>query len=124
MIDALLNQTAAPALHAQSRFTAARHKVLAGNIVNASTASYRQRDLDEGAFRDSLRRKLSGGEHTSATAETVEPQDTLVFHDGNRRSMEHLMTEQAKNAMKHNLGVELLRKQYALFHMAVRERVA
>ena len=33
------------------------------------------------------------------------------------------MTDQAKNAMMHNLAVELLRKQFQAMEMALKERV-
>jgi len=37
--------------------------------------------------------------------------------------MEQLVSDQAKNAMMHNLVVELLRKQYSALDMALKERV-
>ena len=36
----------------------------------------------------------------------------MLFHDGDNRSMEQLMSDQAKNALMHNLVIELLRKQF------------
>ena len=40
------------------------------------------------------------------------PANGILFHDGNNRSMEQLMSDQAKNALMHNLAIELLRNQY------------
>jgi hypothetical protein len=37
--------------------------------------------------------------------------------------MEQLMADQAKNAMMHNLAVELLRKQFQSLELALKERV-
>jgi flagellar basal body rod protein FlgB len=54
----------------------------------------------------------------------VEKPNHLLFHDGNNRSMEQLMTDQAKNALMHNLAVELLRRQFATLDMALKERPA
>jgi flagellar basal body rod protein FlgB len=51
------------------------------------------------------------------------PQRGILFHDGNNRSMEQLMADQAKNAMMHNLCVELLRKQFQALELALKERV-
>ena len=48
----------------------------------------------------------------------------MLYHDGNNRSTEQLMSDQAKNAMMHNLAIELLRKQYQSLEMALRERVS
>ena len=128
MIDSLLNQTAAPVVARTASFTAARHAVLAENIVNASTPGYIQKDLDVAGFRAALQQRVNhkgkrGIVDADVPFEETEPK-TLMFHDGNNRSMEQLMTEQTKNAMRHNLSVELLRKQYGLLDMAIRERVA
>ena len=51
------------------------------------------------------------------------PNRGILFHDGNNRSMEQLMSDQAKNAMMHNMVVELLRKQFMRMESALRERV-
>jgi flagellar basal body rod protein FlgB len=56
-------------------------------------------------------------------AEIESPRRGILFHDGNNRSMEQLMADQAKNAMMHNLAVELLRKQYSSLEAALRERI-
>ena len=126
MFDRLFNQSAAPVLERSAAFYGARHALLAENIVNLSTPGYRQKDLDEAGFRAELRRRMDRrrADGTGAAFEAVEPEDTLVFHDGNNRNVEQLMSDQAKNALQHNLAVELLRKQYALFDLALRERLA
>ena len=46
----------------------------------------------------------------------------MLFYDGQARSMEQLMSDQAKNAMMHNLAIELLRKQYQAMEMALKDR--
>ena len=51
------------------------------------------------------------------------PQRNILFHDGNNRSMEQLMSDSAKNALLHNMVVELLRKQFGAMEMALKERV-
>ena len=131
MLDRLLDQTAASTLERAAGFYSARHKVLADDVVNLSTPGYRQKDLDEAGFQQQLRRRIEardrspvGGVDLDGVGYEVEtPGDTLVFHDGNDRDVEQLITDQAQNALKHNLAVELLRKQYALFDLALRERV-
>lgn len=123
MLERLLNQSAAPALERTAAFHSARHSVLAENIVNLSTPGYRQKDLDIEAFRSRLAAQLDGGTLGGQPAEAVEPGETLMFHDGNDRSVEQLISDQAKNAMQHNLAMELLRKQYALFDLALRDRI-
>ena len=130
MLERLLNQSPAAVLERVAGFHARRHAVLAENVVNLSTPGYRQKDLDEAAFRGELRRRLGDrGRDGSADLSGLEQEagprgGNLVFHDGNDRNVEQLLGDQAKNALRHNLSLELLRKQYGLFHMALRERVA
>ena len=129
MLDRLLNQSATPLLERTASFHSARHAVLAENVVNLSTPGYRQKDLNEASFRSRLRDRVAAArrdgtvDYSYLAAEPAETSDDLVFHDGNDRSVEELITEQAKNALQHNMAVELLRKQYALFDLALRERV-
>src|SRR5689334_10297007 len=96
------------------RFTAARHKLIAGNIVNADTPGYRQQDLSVDKFQEALRQRLSSREGTGPGAvrfddigmEAERGRGGILFHDGNNRSMEQMMTDQVKNALMHNLAVE------------------
>ena len=64
-----------------------------------------------------------GANFDDVAGELESPQRGILFHDGNNRSMEQLMADQAKNAMMHNLAVELLRKQFQTMEMALKERV-
>ena len=134
-IDRLLNQGNAPLLEQTLRFTAARHRLIAENVVNVDTPNYVQRDLSLEKFhamlRDRVERRSDAGEAAGGgsspfddvAAEIETPTRGILFHDGNNRSMEQLMADQAKNAMMHNLAVELLRKQFQTMEMALKERV-
>jgi flagellar basal-body rod protein FlgB len=132
-IDRLLNQGNAPLLEQMLRFTAARHRLIAENVVNVDTPDYRQRDLSlekfQALMRDRVEKRREAGDAASGgfgdvAAEVETPTRGILFHDGNNRSMEQLMADQAKNAMMHNLVVELLRKQFQAMEMALKERVA
>ena len=130
-VQRLLNQGNAPLLEQMLKFTAARHNLIAENVVNASTPGYQQKDLSLGKFQSMLRDRVR--ERQSAApgsigfsdieAEIEMPTRGILFHDGGNRSMEQLVTDQAKNAMMHNLTVELLRKQYGALESALMERV-
>jgi flagellar basal-body rod protein FlgB len=130
-INRLLNQGNAPLLEQMLKFTAARHELIAQNVVNVSTPGYRQRDLSLERFQSMLRDRVR--ERSTAApgsvgfgdieAEVEHPTHGILFHDGGNRSMEQLVTDQAKNAMMHNLTVELLRKQYGSLKNALMERV-
>ena len=133
-IDRLLDQGNAPLLEQMLRFTAARHRLIAENVVNVDTPEYRQKDLSPERFQALLRSRVEqrrdagrGAEAPSfddVVAEVETPTRGILFHDGSNRSMEQLMADQAKNAMMHNLAVELLRKQFQSMEMALRERIA
>lgn len=130
-VDQLLNQGNAPLLEHWVHFTAARHKLIAENVVNISTPNYRQKDLSVEKFQqmlgDWVAQRGAGGNPADAAehfAEAETPRRGVLFHDGANRSMEQLMTDQAKNALMHNLAIELLRKQFQAMEMALRERVS
>jgi flagellar basal-body rod protein FlgB len=130
-IERLLNQGNAPLLEQVVKFTAARHRLIGENIVNISTPNYRQKDLSLDKFNEMLgarvdeRRDAAPGEvgFSDIQAEVENPRAGILFHDGNNRSVEQLMSDQAKNAMMHNLAIELLRRQFQSLKSALAERV-
>ena len=130
-IQRLLNQGNAPLLEQVVKFTAARHRLIAENVVNVSTPDYRQKDLSVEKFQGMLRQRVSLRADSppgaigfgDIQAEVERPNSGMLFHDGGNRSMEQLVTDQAKNAMMHNLAVELLRKQYSSLKNALQERI-
>jgi len=130
-ITRLINQGNAPLAEQVLRFTADRHKLLMENIANVSTPGYRNRDLDVQAFqsllRDRVARRKVAAPGTVGFGDIVgEPIDTggLLFHDQNNRSMEQLMVDGMKNALMHNLVVELMKKQFSSLEAALKERIA
>ncbi len=130
-VERLLNQGNAPLLTQLLKFTAARHRLIAENVVNVDTPGYRQRDLSVEKFEEMLRDRvddrrespLGATSFDDIRAEIENPQRGILFHDGNNRSMEQLMTDQAKNALLHNVAIELLRKQFGALEAALMERV-
>lgn len=131
-VDRLFNQGPMPVLEQELSFTDARQQVIADNIANASTPDYQQKDLSVDKFQEMLREKVDqqdsaapGSVRFDDINEEIEnPANGILFHDGNNRSMEQMMTENAKNALMHNLIVELLRRQYQTMDMALKERVS
>ena len=125
-IDDVINSGATPTLERMLRFTEARQNLLTEDVANVSTPGYRQRDLSVAAFQRQLQARLAHGE--SGSDEQIDApveimRSGILSHDGNNRSMEHLMSEGAKNALMHNTVVELLRRQYQTLDMALKERV-
>ena len=103
----------------------------ADDVANVSTPNYKQKDLSLVQFQSALRDRME--QRDNSPPDTVSFDDismdvqcprNLLFHDGNDRSMEQLMTDEAKNALMHQLAVELLRQQYSAMEMALRERVS
>jgi flagellar basal-body rod protein FlgB len=131
-LERLMNQTNAPLLEQVLEFTAARHRLIAENMANVDTPGYRQKDLDVDRFQSMLRDRVDDRDRAAPGslgfddigAEVSRPNRGILFHDGNNRSMEQLASDQAKNALLHNLVVELLRKQFQQMEMALKEKVS
>ena len=130
-IERMLNEGNAPLLEQMLRFTEQRHQLLAENVVNVSTPGYRQKDLSVDKFQKLLADRVETRSHAPRGSvgfddigvDVEKPNRGILFHDGNNRSMEQLMSDEAKNAMMHNMVVELLRKQFSVLESALRERV-
>ena len=130
-IDRLVNQTNAPLAERVLNFASARHKLIAENVANVDTPGYRQKDISPAKFFAMLREraaaKRSGPPGTTTfsdvDAELEHPTRGILFHDGNNRSMEQLVSDQAKNGLLYTMAIEILRKQFSSMDMALKERV-
>jgi len=128
-LDRLLNQGSMPVLEQMLQFTDARQSLLAEDVANVSTPDYVQKDLSLDQFQEILQKKVQEQESAApggvnfddVSMDIQQPQNGILFHDGNNRSMEQLMSDQAKNALMHNMAVELLRDQYSQIETALKE---
>jgi flagellar basal-body rod protein FlgB len=144
MIAGLFDKGALPALERMVQFTAARHGVLANNIANLSTPYYKPADLDPKSFQaalgDAIDRRRQRGDGVSGPIEmrdtgqlrfephgtTVRPMQTnegILFHDENNRDLERTMQHLAENTLAHNTAIELIRNQFQMLQVAIRERI-
>ena len=127
-LDKMFNEGSTPVLERMLQFTAARQKLIAENVVNISVPNYRQKDLSLEKFQAMLRDRIDDRDSSRSarfddiTAELEQPEHGILFHDGTNRSMEQLMTDQAKNALMHNLAIELLRKQFQAMELALKDK--
>ncbi|MGN6507203.1 MAG: hypothetical protein ACTHM6_16740 [Tepidisphaeraceae bacterium] len=126
-IDRLINQGNMPLLEKSVKFSEARHDLLAEDIVNLSTPNYRQKDLSVDRFQQMLSEQVEHPETPDESLDKLSSDDDLsksqlLFHDRNNRSVEQLMSDQAQNALMHNLMTELLRKQFSEIQEAIKER--
>lgn len=131
MIKRLMDQSNLPLIEKMVKFTQARERVLAENIVNLSTPNYTPKDLDLKKFQGLLREQVDnrkvgrpGPSAADKALEAVDADDNILFHDRNNRSVEKLMSDHANNALMHNLMIELMRKQFSSFQTALKERVS
>tara|TARA_R110002049_G_scaffold2750_8_gene22122 strand:- start:26817 stop:27221 length:405 start_codon:yes stop_codon:yes gene_type:complete len=130
----IFNQTAIPALEQTLSFSERRHELLAGNIANIDTPDYRARDLNvqdfQSALSDSIEASRQSDPVASMNATTRDdiysgPRDAMeqvVFHDGSDVSLEHQVTEIAKNQHMHSLAITTMRSQFSLLRAAITER--
>ena|SRR6476660_2578469 len=129
LIEGLMNRGNGALLEQVVNFASQRHKLLLDDIANVDTPGFRQKDLSVARFSSMLRNRVDERRRYGVASfddmdSTVEnPTRGILFHDGNNRSMEQLSTDLAKNAMMHNLAIELLRKQFQQMEMALREKV-
>jgi flagellar basal-body rod protein FlgB len=129
LIEGLMNRGNGALLEQVVNFAAQRHKLLLENIANVDTPGYRQKDLSVARFSSMLRehvderRRHGVASFDDMSSEVENPVRGILFHDRNNRSMEQLSTDLAKNAMMHNLAIELLRKQFQQMDMALKEKV-
>ena len=129
LIEGLMNRGNGALLEQVVDFASQRHKLILENIANVDTPDYQQKDLSVARFNSMLRNRVDQRRRTGSASfddmsSSVEnPIRGILFHDRNNRSMEQLATDLAKNAMMHNLAIELLRKQFQQMEMALREKV-
>ncbi len=143
MIQGLFDNGSLPALERLVQFTEQRHKVLVNNVANLSSPYFKARDLDPRAFQQALaeavdRRRgtpsgageleLSDTDQLSFHADGIdvrpgEVRDTMLRHDQNNIDLERNMQRLAENTLAHNAAIEMVRNQFSLIQMAIRERV-
>lgn len=134
-LDRLLNQGNLPLIEQTVKFAQARQRMLAENFANISTPNYQQKDLSIDRFQQVLRDRVDErsqsapqdrtefGDVLSESTSEDPMKPNILFHDRNNRSVEQLVTDQAQNALMHNLMTELLRKQFSAIQDALKERV-
>src|SRR5262245_34747715 len=131
-IERLLNQGNAPLIEQAVRFAAARQRLLTEDVANVDTPGYTQKDLSVEKFQAMLQERVDA-RHSAAPGTTQfddilgeldNPTQNILFHDRNNRSMEQLMADSAKNALYHNMMIEILRKQMGSIESALKERIA
>ena len=144
LIAGMFDSGALPVAERLVAFTGRRHQVLTDNIANLSTPYFKPRDVDPKSFQAALseavdRRRgtisptrgplqLEDTQQLKFTRNGVElrseaANDNILFHDQNNRDLERTMQNLAENTMANQLGVELVRNQFDMIRLAIRERL-
>lgn len=145
LIHGMFDSGALPAAERLVQFTSRRQQVLADGIAGLSTPYFKPRDLDPKSFQATLgeaidrrRRTVSPMRGTlevpnthqlkfradSIEARPQQMNENILFHDQNNRNLERLMQRLAENTMAHGLAIELVRNQFDMMRLAIRERIA
>lgn len=144
MINGLFDSGALMASERMVQFTGERQKLIAHNIANIDTPYYQQLDLDPTNFQaqlgEALDRKRQAPNPRRAPLElrstrqaTVRDgriefhprpsNENILFHDQNNRSLEHIMQDLVENNLVHRAAVDLLKNQFDMLELAIRERI-
>lgn len=143
MIGGMFDSGSLPVLERLAQFTSQRQRVLADNIANLETPYFKPTDLDPKSFQAALGSAIDRRRGSANPGGPLRLDDTrqldfqpgrtvvkpgathenILFHDQNNRDVERLMQDVAENAMVHRTAVELLRNQFDMIRMAIRERI-
>lgn len=131
----LFGSTTIPALEQSIQFSQRRHQLLASNVANLDTPGYRTRDLDTDEFQAALADSIRYPEHQATPSNAVSPSvrddrfagpraatEQVVYHDDSDVSLEHQVTQIAKNQHLHSMAITTMRSQFALLQAAITER--
>ncbi len=139
-LDGILASRTTRAVELAAMFTEERHRVLAENIANIDTPDYRARQLDRSAFQKSLSEALKrsrddrlqrldlrgnaqfcgGPDGRVSVRPAVTSAPNVLFHDGTNARLETLMSEVTRNALDHQMALNLLQTRYGALLTAIR----
>lgn len=152
MIDQVLNSKTLPLLEKMAAFTERRQDVLAGNIANIDTPTYKMRDLPVAQFQQALSEAVAlkeqlhqpaaqeslampvtlAGETGKTELEKLFPRElfqaqvaspqNLNFQDDNNRSIESQVMNMTKNSMMQEFAVEVMMAQLNQLLTVISER--
>ncbi len=100
-------------------FAAVRHQVLANNLANVNTPTYKRCDVE---FHKQLASAIESGgvdRIQQTAAEIVEDDVTLPRPDGNNVSLEREMGEISMNAMLFDFSSKVLNRKFSSLQKAM-----
>ena len=121
MLEGIVGNETFRDLRAAIAYTARRHELIADNIANVTTPGFTAKDLSETKFIETLERTGRAG--TDAMRVIDSPDAGPPRADGNNVSIEREMSKLSGNAIRHNVLISLLSKQFRMLESALRERI-
>ncbi|HVN98191.1 MAG TPA: flagellar basal body rod protein FlgB [Syntrophorhabdaceae bacterium] len=98
------------------------HRVISGNIANAETPAYKEKDID---FKKELARRIDSDQASFANSdfEVTENQenDGLSSIDGNTVNLENQMVKLTENQLMFHSLVQVAAKQFSIMRYIIRE---
>ena len=92
------------------------HKVLAGNIANADTPNYKEKDIN---FFDEIQKKITS-EKAIEVKEKQSDEGTNSM-DGNTVNFENQMVKMTENSMMYNSLVQVITKKFSMMRYVINE---
>ncbi len=132
----LFDRTAVADLELSLDASAMRHKVHANNVANAETPCYRAREV---SFEDEYRRSLGAGNNAATlthedhipigtpSLDSIRPvmryaADRMNDSGVNNVDIDHEMAEIAKDSIRYEMDLNLLKKKFTNLRDAIRGR--
>jgi flagellar basal-body rod protein FlgB len=104
-------------LEAYMDLTAARQKLVASNIANASTPGYKTKDID---FHAEFVRSLDAGkDHGRLSPDVIEADGLSIGNDGNNVSLDREARLLSETALRFNAASQLWRSGLKQIKMAI-----
>jgi flagellar basal-body rod protein FlgB len=99
--------------------TALRHRVLTHNLANAETPNFIRKDV---AFEAELAEAVKTDELSAYAPRVTEDRVTPVRADGNNVALDSELAEINKNALLHQLAIQLMQTKLAMQRIAITGR--
>ncbi|HOV91235.1 MAG TPA: flagellar basal body protein [Syntrophorhabdaceae bacterium] len=92
------------------------HKIIAGNIANAETPGFKEKDID---FHIELEKQLSGAKQFNIIEKTEN--DGISSPDSNTVNIETQMVKLNENSMMYSALVQLITKKFSMMRYLINE---
>jgi flagellar basal-body rod protein FlgB len=96
--------------------TALRHRVLSGNLANVDTPGYIRKDVN---FEDQLAEAVKSGTLSEFNPQVTTDLSAMARADGNNVAIDNELSEINKNALLHQMAIQLLQSKLAMQRAAI-----